>query len=130
MHNLTTSYFERKETQFVGNKTVLYRRNRSSVCLLFFKLDLLCVFSSFVRPITYIRASREHAFDASGSAKPGPRAQQTRPRWAHVQQAVMSRQLSSVVATGGRRGLKCLGFVVRKGFGRIQADSLTFERRL
>ena len=29
MRNLTTSYFERKETKFVGNKTAIYSRNRS-----------------------------------------------------------------------------------------------------
>ena len=48
VRNLTTSYFERKETKFVGNKTAIYRRNRSSVCLLFVKLALLCVFFSFI----------------------------------------------------------------------------------
>ena len=70
VRNLTTSYFERKETKFVGNKTAIYSQNCSSLCLLFVKLALLCVFSSFIRPITYARASREHAFDAGGSAKP------------------------------------------------------------
>ena len=72
VHNVTTSHFERKETKtkFVSNKTAIYRRNRSSVCLLFVKLALLCVFSLFIRPITYTRASREHALDASGSFKP------------------------------------------------------------
>ena len=35
VRNLTTSYFERKETKFVGNKTAIYGRNRSSLCLLF-----------------------------------------------------------------------------------------------
>ena len=69
VHNITTSHFERKETKIVSNKTAIYRRNRSCVCLLFVKLALLCVSSSFIRPITYTRASREHAFDASGSAK-------------------------------------------------------------
>ena len=46
VHNVTTSHFERKETKtkFVSNKTAIYRRNRSSVCLLFVKLALLCVF--------------------------------------------------------------------------------------
>ena len=78
VRNLTTSYFERKETKFVGNKTAIYRRNRSSLCLLFVKLALLCVFSSFIRPITSARASQEHAFDASGSAKPEP---QQRRQW-------------------------------------------------
>ena len=29
--NLTTSYFERKETKFVSNKTAIFRRNRSSL---------------------------------------------------------------------------------------------------
>ena len=72
MRNLTTSYFERKKTKFVGNKTAIYSRNLSSLCLLVVKLARLCVFSSFIRPITYARASREHAFDASGSAKPEP----------------------------------------------------------
>ena len=38
-----------RETKFVGNKTAVYSRNRSSLCLLFVKLDLLCVFSSFIR---------------------------------------------------------------------------------
>ena len=72
VHNVTTSHFEQKETKtkFVSNKTAIYRRNRSSVCLLFVKLALLCVFSLFIRPITYTRASREHALDASGSSKP------------------------------------------------------------
>ena len=72
VRNLTTSYFEQKETKFVGNKTAIFGRNRSFVCLLFVKLARLCVFSSFIRPITYARASREHAFDASGSAQPEP----------------------------------------------------------
>ena len=72
VHNLTTSYFERKKTKFVGNKTAIYSRNRSSLCLLFVKLARRCVFSSFIRPITYARASLEHAFDASDSAKPEP----------------------------------------------------------
>ena len=49
MRNLTTSYFERKETKFVRNKTAIYGRNRSSFCLLFVKLARLFVFSSFVR---------------------------------------------------------------------------------
>ena len=43
-HNVTTSHLERKETKFVSNKTAIYRRNRSSVCLLFVKLALLCAF--------------------------------------------------------------------------------------
>ena len=72
--NLTTSYFEQKETKFVGNKTAIYSRNRSSLCLLFVKLALLCVFSSFIRP----RESREHAFDVSGIAKLEP---QQRRQW-------------------------------------------------
>ena len=72
VHNLTTSYFERKETKLVGNKTAIYRRNLSSVCIFFVKLALLCVFSSFIRHITYARARREHAFDASGTDKPEP----------------------------------------------------------
>ena len=59
VHNLTTSYFERKETKFVGNKTAIYGRNRSSLGLLFVKLARLCVFSSFIQPISYARASRE-----------------------------------------------------------------------
>ena len=78
VRNRTTSYFERKETKFVGNKTAIYGRNRSSLCLLFVKLALLCVFSSFIRLIIYARASREHAFDASGSANPEP---QQRRQW-------------------------------------------------
>ena len=49
VHNLTTSSFRRKEAKFVGKKTAIYRRNRSSVCLLFVKLALLCVFF-FVYP--------------------------------------------------------------------------------
>ena len=63
MRSLTTSYFQRKETKFVGNKTAIYRRNRSSLCLLFVELALLFVSSLLVRPITYARKSREHAFD-------------------------------------------------------------------
>ena len=78
VRNLTTSYFERKEIKFVGNKTAIYVWNRSSLCLLFVKLAHLCVFSSFIRPITSARASREHAFDAGGSAKPEP---QQRRQW-------------------------------------------------
>ena len=78
MRNLTTLYFERKETKFVGNKTAIYGRNRSSLCLLFVKLARFCVFSSFIRPITYATASREHAFDASGSAELEP---QQRRQW-------------------------------------------------
>ena len=78
VRNLTTSYLEQNETKFVGNKTAIYSRNRSSLCLLFVKLALLCVFCSFIRPITYARASREHAFDASGSDKPKP---QQRRQW-------------------------------------------------
>ena len=85
VHNLTTSYFERKETKFVGNKTAIYCRNRSSVCLLFVKLALVRVFSSFIRPITYTTASREHAFDASSSAKPEPQ-QRRQCEGANVQQ--------------------------------------------
>ena len=85
MRNLTTSYFERKETKFVGNMTAIYGRNCSSLYLLFVKLARLCVFSLFIRPITYARASREHAFDTSGSAKPEI---QWRRQWegANVQQ--------------------------------------------
>ena len=44
MHNVTTLHLERKETKFVSNKTAIYRRYRSSVCLLFVKLALLCAF--------------------------------------------------------------------------------------
>ena len=66
VHNVTTSHLERKETKFVSNKTAIYRRNRSSVCLLFLKLALLCAFFLFIRPITYTRASWEPALDASG----------------------------------------------------------------
>ena len=61
VHNLTTSYFEWKETKSVGNKTAIHRRNCSSVCLLFVKLALLCVFSSFIRPITLLTCSAMHA---------------------------------------------------------------------
>ena len=46
VHNLTTSYFERKETKFVFNKTAIYGRNRSSLGLLFVKLARVSVFSS------------------------------------------------------------------------------------
>ena len=49
-----------------------------SLFLLFVKLACLCVFSSFIWLITYERASREHAFNASGSAKPEP---QQRRKW-------------------------------------------------
>ena len=76
--SLTTLYFKRKQTKFVGNETVIYGWNRSSLCLLFVKLARLCVFSSLIRPITYARASREHVFDASGRAKPEP---QQRRQW-------------------------------------------------
>ena len=38
VRNLTTSYFKQKETKFVGNKTAISSRNRSSLCLLFVKL--------------------------------------------------------------------------------------------
>ena len=67
-----TSYFLGKVTKFVGNKTAIYDRNRSSLSIPFVKLVRLCVFSSFIRLITYATASQEHAFDASGSAKPEP----------------------------------------------------------
>ena len=59
VRNLTTSYFERKEVKFVGNKTSIYRRHCSSLFLLFVKFALLCDFSSIIRTITYARASRE-----------------------------------------------------------------------
>ena len=72
MHNLTTSHFEGKETEFVGNKTAIYGRNRSSLGLLFVKLARLFVFSSFIRPIAYERASLVHAFDACGAVGPSP----------------------------------------------------------
>ena len=48
MRNRTTLYFERKETKFVGNKTAIYSRNRSSLCLLLVFLNSL-VFVSFLR---------------------------------------------------------------------------------
>ena len=48
VHNLTTSYFEGKETKFVGNKTAIYICNRSSLYLLFVKLASLRVSSSFI----------------------------------------------------------------------------------
>ena len=70
VRNLTTSYFEWKETKFVGNKTANYSRNRSSLCLFFVKLTLLCVFSSFIRPITCPRASWEHAFRQAVAPSP------------------------------------------------------------
>ena len=91
VRNLTTSYFERKETKFVGNKTAIYSWNRSSLYLRFVKLRLLCVFSSFIQPIIYARASQEHVFDAGGSAK--PKAQQRR-QWegANVRQKSPSPQ--------------------------------------
>ena len=60
----------RTVSKFVGNKTAIYHRNHSSSCLLFVKLALPCVFSPFIRPTTYARASWEHAFDAGGSTKP------------------------------------------------------------
>ena len=81
VHNLTTSYFERKESKFVSNKTAIYRQNCSSLCILFVKLAPLCVYSSFIRPITYAKASREHAFDAGGSTKLKP---QQRRQWGGV----------------------------------------------
>ena len=37
----------RKETKFVGNKRAIFSGNRSSLCLLFVKLALVCVLSSF-----------------------------------------------------------------------------------
>ena len=43
VHNVTTSHFVRKETKFVSNKTAIYRRNRSYVCLVCVKLALVCV---------------------------------------------------------------------------------------
>ena len=43
VRNLTTSNFERKDTKFVGNKTAIYGRKRSSLRLLFVKLARLCV---------------------------------------------------------------------------------------
>ena len=67
-----------KKTNFVRNKTAIYGRNRSSLCLIFVKLARLCAFSSSIRPITYERASREHAFDASSNSKPEP---QQRRQW-------------------------------------------------
>ena len=81
VRNLTTSYFERKETKSAGNKTAIYSRSASSLCLLFVKIALLCVFSLCIRLNTYARASREHAFDASGSAKPEPATTETAVRW-------------------------------------------------
>ena len=70
VRNLKTLHFERKETKFVGNETAIYGRNRSSVCLLFVKLARLCAVFSFIRLVTYARASWEHAL--SGSIEPGP----------------------------------------------------------
>ena len=62
VHNVTTLHFERKETKtkFVSNKTAIYHRNRSSVCLLFVKLALLCVFF-FVYPTHDIHKSKPGA---------------------------------------------------------------------
>ena len=60
VHNVTTSHLERKETKFVSNKTAIYRRNRSSVCLLFVKLALLCAFF-FVYPTYHIHNSKPGA---------------------------------------------------------------------
>ena len=91
VRNLTTLYFERKETKFFGNKTAVYGRNRSSLCPLSVKLARLCVISSFIRPITYARASWEHAFDASGSAKPEPQ-QRRQSQGANVRQKNSSPQ--------------------------------------
>ena len=71
VHNVTTSYFERKESKFVSNKTFTVE-----IALLFvFSLSNSLFFVSFFlfnQPITYTRASREHALDASGSSKPEP----------------------------------------------------------
>ena len=43
------------------------------------------MFSSFIRPITFARASRENAFDASSSAKPEPQ-QRRQSEGANVRQ--------------------------------------------
>ena len=59
MRNLTTSYFEGKETKFVSNKTAIYSRKRSSLCLLFVKIALLCLF--FVYPTMVIGKSKPGA---------------------------------------------------------------------
>ena len=76
VRNLTTLYFKRKETKFVGNKTAIY----IEIALLYvFSTPNSLVFVSFLRLSDRshdARASREHAFDASGSAMPEP--QQTR----------------------------------------------------
>ena len=59
VRNLTTSYFEQNETKFVGNKTAIYGRNPSSLCLLFVKLARLCVF--------FLSSNRSHTQDQARS---------------------------------------------------------------
>ena len=63
VRNLTTSYFERKETKFVGNKTAIYGRNRSSLCLLFveFARRCTCMCLFFVCPTDHLRKSKPGA---------------------------------------------------------------------
>ena len=51
VRHLTTSYFDRRETNFFCNKTAIYHGTRSSLCLHFVKPSRLCAFSSFIRPI-------------------------------------------------------------------------------
>ena len=77
MHNLTTSYFERKATKFVGNKTAIYRRNRSSVCLLFVKLALVCVFSSLGPGHTELESGDSNSNDDRFHSNPHEFSHQT-----------------------------------------------------
>ena len=74
VRNLATSYFQRMELSLLATRQPFTVEIFFFVysCILFVEFALLCVFSSFIRPITYARASREHAFDAGGSAKPEP----------------------------------------------------------
>ena len=71
MHNLTTSYFEPKETELVRNKTAIYCR-KSLFCLSFLcqTRSSLCLF--FVYPAYLIRKIKPGVFDASGNAKLEP----------------------------------------------------------
>ena len=74
VHNLITSYFERRETKFFGNKTAIYLRNSSSVCLFFVKLSLLCVF--------FFRLSDlSHTQEQAGSM---PSTQAVAPSLSHI----------------------------------------------
>ena len=79
MRNLTTSYFEWKETKFVDNKTAIYRQNRSSLCLLFVKLALLCVFF-FIYPTYHIRKSKPGACLRRKQSRQAPATTETAVR--------------------------------------------------